>query len=110
MITLLKEANEFYPEYLKAHSNKFNRFLHFVGASQFFVLFVIGLATSNFWLLALAIFLGYLLPGLGHHYLQHNESFRKTKPVLCVICATRLYFDTLFLQVSKKMKNIKAAF
>jgi hypothetical protein len=105
-MTILKQANQFYPEYLKAHNNKLNRFLHFVGATQFFVICIIAFATHQYWLLALAIFLGYLLPGLGHHYLQHNESFRKTKPVLCVICATKLYFDTLFLQISPKMKHI----
>jgi hypothetical protein len=105
-MTILKEANQFYPEYLKAHNNKLNRFLHFVGATQFFVLSIVGLVTYRYWLIPLAIFLGYLLPGLGHHYLQHNESFRSIKPVLCVICATKLYFDTLFFKISRKMKYL----
>jgi hypothetical protein len=40
MLHLLKEASAFYPQYLKAHSNVGKRILHFVGATQFFVLII----------------------------------------------------------------------
>ncbi len=105
MKKLIREVNSFYPAYLKAHSNKGNQVLHFIGASLFFVLLALAFILPNPWLIAAAIFAGYLLPGIGHHFFQHNDSFRSTKPVLCVICAFRLYIDTLTLQVGRKMKN-----
>jgi hypothetical protein len=104
MIQLLKEANIFYPQYLKAHSGIGNRVLHFVGASQFFVLIILAIVLQIWLFVPVAIFIAYLLPGIGHRFLQHNDSFRSTKPILCVICAARMYFDTLFFQISKKMK------
>jgi hypothetical protein len=103
-MNLFKEANIFYPQYLKAHSSKGNRILHFIGASQFFVLIIIALVLKIWLFIPLAIFIAYLLPGIGHRFLQHNDSFRTTKPILCVINAARMYIDTLFFQISKKMK------
>jgi hypothetical protein len=105
MLQLLKEANTFYPQYLKAHSDKSNRVLHFIGATQFFIMIILAIV-FQFWLfIPLAIFIAYLLPGIGHRFFQHNDSFRSTKPILCVICAARMYFDTLFFQISRKMLN-----
>ncbi len=104
MLHLFKEANIFYPQYLKAHSDICNRLLHFIGATQFFVLIVLAIVFKLWLFIPLAIFIAYLLPGIGHRYLQHNDSFRSTKPILCVICAARMYVDTLFFQISKKMK------
>jgi hypothetical protein len=101
-----KESVLFYPEYLLAHSDRGNRFLHFVGATAFFVMIALFFITGNWWWIPLAIFTGYLLPGIGHHFLQHNNSFRTTKPVLCVICATRLYVDTISFRVGRRMKAI----
>jgi hypothetical protein len=104
MLQLIKEANTFYPQYLKAHSDKRNRILHFIGATQFFVLLTLAISLKIWLLIPLAIFIAYLLPGIGHKFLQHNDSFRSTKPILCVICAARMYIDTLFFQISRKMK------
>ncbi len=101
---LLKEANSFYPQYLKAHSHKGNRVLHFIGATQFFLLIILAIIFRLWLFIPLAIFIAYLLPGIGHRFLQHNDSFRNTKPILCVICATRMYFDTLFFQIANKMR------
>jgi len=41
-----------------------------------------------------AVFLGYLLPHIGHTRFQKNESMRMTHPVFCVAGALYLYFQT----------------
>ncbi len=102
MLHLFIEANIFYPEYLKAHSHKINRLFHFIGATQFFVLIILAIVFKLWLFIPLAIFIAYLLPGIGHRFLQHNDSFRSTKPILCVICAARMYVDTLFFKFLKK--------
>jgi hypothetical protein len=98
------ELNAFYPAYLRAHSNRGNQVLHFVGATLFFALIALAFILSNYWLIGGAIFIGYLLPGIGHRFFQHNESFRGSKPVICVLCAFRLYIDTLTFRIHKKLK------
>jgi hypothetical protein len=104
--SIIKESNSFYPTYLKAHSNKTNRFLHFVGATIFFICTILFFITYKWYLPILAISFGYILPGIGHRYLQHNDSFRTSKPIICVLCATKQYWDTLTFQISKKMNNL----
>lgn len=106
MRKFILELNNFYPTYLMAHNSVANQILHFIGASLFFVLMIFGIYLLNIWIMLLAVFVGYLLPGIGHKFFQHNDSFRATKPILCVLSAARLYWDTLTLQVNKKMKNI----
>jgi len=101
----IHELNTFYPEYLGEHSNRANQVLHFTGATLFFALIALAFILPNYWLIAVAIFVGYLLPGIGHRFFQHNESFRSSKPVLCVICAFRLYLDTLTFRIPKRMKT-----
>lgn len=104
----LNDARAFYPEYLQAHSDRTNRVLHFIGASLVYGGLVAALVTLTWWLVPAAIFVGYLLPGIGHHFFQHNESFRASKPVLCVICASWLYNDTLLFRINKKLAALKA--
>jgi hypothetical protein len=103
MRSFIKELNEFYPEYLKEHSDKRNRALHFIGTTLFFTLLAAAAITLTWWLVPLAIIIGYLLPGIGHKYLQHNESFRSTRPVLCVLSAFRLYIDMLTFRLRNKL-------
>ena len=100
------ELNSFYPSYLKAHNSLANQVLHFIGATLFFALMGLGIYLLNIWIMFLAVFVGYLLPGIGHRFFQHNDSFRATKPILCVLSAARLYWDTLTFQINKKMKNL----
>ena len=104
MKKFIYELNAFYPGYLRAHNNKANQVLHFAGATLFFALIVLAFILANYWLRAVAIFVGYLLPGIGHRFFQHNESFRSSKPVLCVICALKLYIDILTFRIHKRMK------
>jgi hypothetical protein len=106
MKNLVKEINQFYPEYLKAHSEMTNQVLHFIGATLFFALLGFGLYKFNLWIVLGAVLIGYLLPGIGHRFFQHNDSFRATKPILCVACAGKLYLDTLTFQIKRKMKEV----
>lgn len=103
MRSLLKEINKFYPEYLEAHSDKRNRTLHFIGATCFFLLMIASMVTATWWLILLAILIGYLLPGIGHKYMESNKSFRTSKPLLCVLCALRMYIE--MWRFWKKKKN-----
>jgi hypothetical protein len=105
---LLLEARAFYPEYLHAHSDLTNRVLHFTGASLFYGCILAAVFTGNWWLLPVAIFAGYLLPGIGHHFFERNKSFRSTKPVLCVLCANQMYIDTLLFRMGKKLRPEKS--
>ncbi len=95
----------FYPEYLAAHHNKTNRILHFVGATLFFVCIALAFIFNAYWLIAVAVLAGYILPGIGHHYFEKNKSFRSAKPILCVACATKMYFNAWLTPFKKNKKQ-----
>lgn len=104
MKKLFTELNAFYPTYLRAHSSIANQVLHFIGSTLFFTLIALAFILPNYWLIVAAIFTGYLLPGIGHRFFQHNDSFRTSKPALCVLCAFRMYIDTLTFRIHKKFR------
>jgi hypothetical protein len=98
----LNNLNDFYPVYLEAHSDIGNRVLHFIGATLFFILIALAFILNIWWLIPGAIFIGYLLPAIGHRFFQHNNSFRASKPLLCVVCALKFYIATLIFRTYRK--------
>jgi hypothetical protein len=82
---------DFMVYYRQCHSNRRNQWLHFVGATLFIGLTVVSLAMAAYWLLAIAILVGYLLPHIGHTHCEGNRSLRASHPVYCVLGAGLLY-------------------
>jgi hypothetical protein len=76
---LFKTFQEFYPFYLKEHSNLTCRRLHFVGSTLSLVCIGLLLATRNIYWLAAALLCGYGFAWLGHFRFEKNKpaSFRR---------------------------------
>ena len=68
-----KSLAEFYPYYMKEHSNRTCRRLHFIGTTLGLVLFVLALATQTWWLIAVALVQGYAWAWIGHFAFEHNK-------------------------------------
>ncbi|MBV8063163.1 MAG: DUF962 domain-containing protein [Nevskia sp.] len=64
---------DFYPFYLGEHANRTCRRLHVVGTSLAAVLILAGLATQHWWLLPLAVVLGYGFSWVGHFVFEKNR-------------------------------------
>ena len=71
--TDFRNLEEFYPYYLKEHSNRTCRRLHFVGTSIGLGLFLIAVTTQTWWLLLAALVVGYGFAWVGHFYFEHNK-------------------------------------
>ena len=99
MIKLTKKFRTFLPFYFEAHSDKTNKLLHFIGATLFFICLGLSIATLNIIYFICGIFIGYILPHIGHKHYQGNSSLRNSHPVFCVLGAFALYlkiWKTLF--------------
>lgn len=68
-----KSLAEFYPYYMREHSNRTCRRLHFVGTTIGLVLFALALATQTWWLIAVALVQGYAWAWVGHFVFEHNK-------------------------------------
>lgn len=106
MKKFIRDLIDFYPEYLKAHTNRANRALHFIGATSFFTLTVLSVVLLKWWLFALAVFGGYFFSGIGHHYAEQNESYRWKRALGCIVSATRMYVDTITFRLNKKLEAL----
>jgi hypothetical protein len=68
-----KNFREFYPYYLREHSNRTCRRLHFIGTTLGLVLFAVAVLTQTWWLIAVAIVQGYAWAWVGHFGFEHNK-------------------------------------
>src|SRR5215468_12122550 len=64
---------EFWPYYVKEHSNKANRILHFIGTTAAMACVAGGVLTKRRWLLALAPVVGYGHAWIGHFFIEKNK-------------------------------------
>lgn len=65
--------NEFYAFYLREHSNRTSRRLHVLGTSLGLVILAWGLVSRTWWLLAVALVVGYGFAWVGHFFFEHNK-------------------------------------
>jgi hypothetical protein len=87
----IQKFNAFLPYYFKAHDNKLNKLLHFIGANLFFICLGLAIVYSNLFIFIAGIFIGYALPHIGHHHYEANKSLRSSHPLFCVLGAFILY-------------------
>ena len=65
--------SEFYPFYLREHSNLTSRRLHFIGSWGVLLLLATALVTSNAWWALGALFCGYGFAWVGHFFFEKNR-------------------------------------
>ncbi len=99
---------QFWKYYRVCHSDRRNQWLHFTGATLFAGLALLALFAQWYWLLPVAVFIGYWLPHIGHRHYQHNQSLRTSHPVYCVLGAARLYLLTWRQILTLPVRLVKA--
>lgn len=68
----MKTFEDFWPYYVKAHSSKGNRRLHFAGTTAAMGLVAASVLTRRWWLAALAPLVGYGAAWVGHFLVEGN--------------------------------------
>jgi len=85
---------DFYPYYLRAHQNRTNRRLHFLGTTLVLILPVACLAAGAWPALLLVPVAGYGPAWVGHFYFERNRPATFSHPLYSVIGDFRMYADT----------------
>lgn len=84
---------EFYPFYLREHSNATCRRLHFVGSSLVLIITAIALFTGNFWWLLSLPLVGYGFAWVGHYFFEKNKPATFTYPLYSLMGDWVMYKD-----------------
>lgn len=84
---------EFYPFYLKEHSNRTCRRLHFLGSSLALVFLGAALFTANAWWLLVGLICGYGFAWLGHFGFEHNRPASFKRPLYSFLGDWAMYRD-----------------
>lgn len=83
---------DFYPYYLKEHSNKTCRLLHVIGTSLVFIIALIALLLQSFWLLLLIPIAGYGFAWVGHFFFEKNKPATFKYPLWSLGSDFKMYF------------------
>lgn len=83
----------FYPFYLKEHSNRTCRRLHFLGCSLALVCLGLALLTGNAWWVLAGLLCGYGFAWLGHFGFEHNRPASFKRPLYSFLGDWAMYRD-----------------
>ncbi|SHJ68671.1 hypothetical protein SAMN02745146_3701 [Hymenobacter daecheongensis DSM 21074] len=86
---------EFYPRYLREHSRRGTRVLHFAGTTLFLVAAVLAVVQQRPALLLAGIVAAYGFAWVGHFFVEHNRPATFQHPWFSLCGDFRMYFDLL---------------
>lgn len=90
-----KSFSDFYPYYLREHSNITCRKLHFVGTAGVIALLLLFFFTGNLMVLAALPFVGYGFAWVGHFGFEKNRPATFKHPFYSLLGDFRMFWDIL---------------
>ncbi|MFM7668796.1 MAG: Mpo1-like protein [Bacteroidota bacterium] len=100
-----KSLKEFYPYYLKEHSDPICRYLHFIGTTGFILITVFSIITQNFWVLFFGPLCGYGFAWIGHFVFEKNKPATFKNPFYSLISDFIMFYHMLTFQLARRMKK-----
>jgi hypothetical protein len=90
-----KSFNEFYPFYLKEHSNLVCRRLHFIGTAFVIVTVFTMLVTGDIRLIPVVPVVGYGFAWIGHFVFEKNRPATFKNPFYSLLADFKMFWDIL---------------
>jgi hypothetical protein len=97
---------DFWPFYVKEHSNPLNRTLHFIGTSGGLLCLGTALVTGQFWLLPVAPVIGYAFAWTGHFFVEKNKPASFKYPLWSFKADWVMWFKILTGQMNAEVERI----
>ncbi len=95
-----KTFGEFYPYYLKEHSNKTCRLLHVIGTTVVLALVITAIYYNNRLLWILVPVAGYGFAWVGHYFFEKNKPATFKHPIWSLRSDFKMYFEILSGKIS----------
>lgn len=100
--TNFKSFAEFYPYYLKEHSNFICRLLHYAGSTLTLAMLAFAFLTMNLWWLLTLPLIGYGFAWLGHFIFERNRPATFQYPMYSLMGDWVMYKDGLVYLLTRK--------
>jgi hypothetical protein len=97
---------EFWPEYVRSHSNKTNRTLHVIGMSLALACVVAAIFKRRPWLLLLAPVVGYGFAWCGHFLAEKNMPTTFSHPVYSLRANALLWWKTICGDMDAEVRRV----
>jgi hypothetical protein len=101
----INSFHEFYPFYLKQHSNKICKLLHVIGTTIVFALAITAIYHGNHRLWIFVPIAGYGFAWVGHFFFEKNKPATFQYPLWSLRADFKMYFDILSGRISLNAKN-----
>lgn len=95
----MKTFDDFWPSYLREHSNPKNRRLHFVGTLIIHLILFYVFATADFKVLWAVPVIGYGFAWFGHFFIEKNRPATFKHPIWSLMGDFKMFY----LMLSKKL-------
>ncbi len=99
---------EFWPFYVKEHSKKATRILHFIGTTAAGACVLGGLVTKRRWLLAVAPVAGYGPAWISHFFIEKNKPATFTYPLWSLKADGIMWWKTLTRTMDAEVERVLA--
>jgi hypothetical protein len=97
---------EFWPEYVRAHSKKLNRTLHAIGIGLALACVLAAIKQRRPWLLLGAPLFGYGFAWAGHFFVEKNAPATFSHPLYSLEASFLMFFKTLTGRMDDEVARI----
>ena len=97
---------DFFPHYLREHSKKRTRLLHYCGTGASNILLITLIATQNYLLIPLVLLAGYGPAWIAHFFVEHNKPATFQYPLWSLIGDHHM---TMLMLTGKLKDNMEKA-
>lgn len=87
-----RTLQEFWPYYIREHSQPGTRRLHFIGNTNLFFWLALALLRRNPWIALWAVVSSYGLAWIGHFFVERNIPATFRYPVEAALCDMYMYY------------------
>ncbi len=105
MTKRLETYGEFWPFYLRQHSRRGTRALHYLGTTLGLLFLALLALTGNWWFLAVALFLGYAFAWISHAFIEHNRPATFSYPFWSLISDVRMYVLAIAGRLGRELER-----
>ena len=104
----IRSFEQFWPYYVREHSKKTTRALHFIGTTVAMGCVAAGVLSKKRWLLALAPIVGYGPAWIGHFFVEKNRPATFDYPVWSFQADLKMWRMTLLGSMDAEVERVLA--